>query len=178
MVISWYTPAASPAAMGVRYGPAPTVLSESVTASMHTYNASVGFFYDAVLVGLAADTQYFYSCGSDAGGWTSPAVFRTGRANTTAFPFTAAVYGDFGVQNSQHVLPHLQARAASGDFDAVIHVGDIAYSDDYPPDQYESVWNQFMANIEPIASQIPYMVRLDGQRGRAEEGEMGAETVS
>eukprot|EP00252_Welwitschia_mirabilis_P007823 TRINITY_DN19542_c0_g1_i1.p1 TRINITY_DN19542_c0_g1~~TRINITY_DN19542_c0_g1_i1.p1 ORF type:complete len:622 (+),score=119.14 TRINITY_DN19542_c0_g1_i1:162-2027(+) len=38
-------------------------------------------------------------------------------------------------------------------FDIVMHIGDLAYANGYL-----SQWDQFTAQIEPIASQVPYMV--------------------
>lgn len=37
--------------------------------------------------------------------------------------------------------------------DAVFHIGDICYANGYL-----SQWDQFIAQIEPIASTIPYMI--------------------
>jgi len=41
------------------------------------------------------------------------------------------------------------------DIDMVVHIGDICYADGYL-----SQWDQFTAQIEPIASRVPYMIGL------------------
>ena len=38
-------------------------------------------------------------------------------------------------------------------YDIVFHIGDMAYSDGYV-----SQWDKFTAQVEPIASTVPYMV--------------------
>ena len=38
-------------------------------------------------------------------------------------------------------------------YDIVFHIGDISYADGYVAD-----WDQFTAQVEPIASAVPYMV--------------------
>jgi acid phosphatase type 7 len=51
--------------------------------------------------------------------------------------------------------------------DLVLHVGDIAYSVGYgtqvvnhPPSPDTRQWDEFMAQIEPIAARVPYMTAI------------------
>lgn len=47
------------------------------------------------------------------------------------------------------------------DIDIVFHIGDITYSNGYI-----SQWDQFTAQVEPIASTVPYMIaRLVNKKG-------------
>ncbi|RUS75262.1 hypothetical protein EGW08_016977 [Elysia chlorotica] len=63
------------------------------------------------------------------------------------------MYGDMGNENAQS-LPRLQVEAVQGMYDAVIHVGDFAY--DMMEDNAR-VGDNFMRQIEPLASRLPYM---------------------
>lgn len=40
-----------------------------------------------------------------------------------------------------------------GNFDIVMHIGDMSYANGYI-----SQWDQFLAQMEPITSKVPYMV--------------------
>lgn len=40
-----------------------------------------------------------------------------------------------------------------GNFDMVLHIGDMSYANGYI-----AQWDQFLAQIEPISSKVPYMV--------------------
>ena len=80
-------------------------------------------------------------------------------------PTSILFFGDMGAQSrdeppSDHhwqmpmanrVTQALVAEAASGEYDAVWHVGDIAYATGYM-----SAWEGFMQQIEPLASSMPY----------------------
>ena len=63
------------------------------------------------------------------------------------------MFGDMGNENPVS-LPLIQREVDSGHFDAVIHVGDMAY-DMAELDGLRG--DIFMEKIEPIASQVPYM---------------------
>ena len=63
------------------------------------------------------------------------------------------MFGDMGNENAVS-LPLIQREVDAGHFDAVIHVGDMAY-DMAELDGLRG--DIFMEKIEPIASQVPYM---------------------
>jgi len=103
------------------------------------------------LDGLAGNTEYKYVVGSELG-W-SDVFYTTTLPHGDDWPLTLALYGDLGNENVQS-LPTIQRKAEEGVYQALIHVGDIAY------DMYEQngrVGDAFMEQIEPIASVIPYM---------------------
>ena len=63
------------------------------------------------------------------------------------------MFGDMGNDNAVS-LPWIQREVGDGVYDAVIHVGDMAY------DMAEldgTRGDVFMEQIEPIASMVPYM---------------------
>ena len=64
-----------------------------------------------------------------------------------------AMFGDMGNDNAVS-LPYLQREVGEGVYDAIIHVGDMAY-DMAELDGLRG--DIFMEQIEPISSMIPYM---------------------
>lgn len=110
------------------------------------------FIHRVTLSGLQPATNYVYKCGSTLG-WSKQFSFRT--ANSSAnWPIRVAVYGDLGITNAR-ILPTLQMNVEKQLYDAVIHVGDLAY------DMHEKngeVGDEFMQQIEPVAANVPYMV--------------------
>ena len=52
--------------------------------------------------------------------------------------------------------------------DLVLHVGDLAYADGRDKD-----WDAFMAMVEPLASEVPYMVRSATGQGDCWGRDMG-----
>jgi len=75
---------------------------------------------------------------------------------------TYAVYGDFGDANDVSIT-QLKAEAATGGFDMVLHVGDMAYD---LSTTGGTVGNAFMNDIEPVAASVPY-VAVVGNHERA-----------
>lgn len=49
----------------------------------------------------------------------------------------------------------MRRRALTGQYDLVLHVGDLSYADGVP-----DKWDKFMDTIEPVASAVPYMVAV------------------
>ncbi|XP_059155026.1 acid phosphatase type 7-like isoform X2 [Physella acuta] len=58
-----------------------------------------------------------------------------------------------GNENAQS-LPRMQVDALTGMYDAILHVGDFAYDMDV---DNARVGDEFMRQIEPLASKLPYM---------------------
>lgn len=141
-------------------------------------NMSIGWFDPGYihtgvfnLTDLSHQPRYEYSvgtpnCSTDILGpfWSRSFEVRTPPprdANNTKILF----YGDMGVSSrdsppsSHHweqsmsltVFNVMALEASSNEYDAVWHVGDMSYATGYM-----SAWEQFMAQIQPIASIIPY----------------------
>jgi hypothetical protein len=96
-----------------------------------------GYWYYVQTSGNSSDLFHFTAMQSGAG-W-SPKVL---------------VYGDMGKEGGSQSLPSLYKEAASGEYAAVVHVGDFAY--DLDSDGGEN-GDEFMRRLEPIASTLPYM---------------------
>ena len=81
-------------------------------------------------------------------------------------PISIMHLGDQGVfGTSVMVTKTMMDRADVKDFHAVVHCGDICYADKYlgsrpPPSgrSEQSVWDTWGQMMEPLASQVPYMV--------------------
>lgn len=77
-----------------------------------------------LLKGLKPGESYAYHVGSDLG-WSEMFWFRTIREGSDWSP-RFAVYGDLGNVNGQSI-PRLQQEVSRNRFDAILHVGDMAY---------------------------------------------------
>lgn len=111
----------------------------------------VQYIHKVTLLGLQANTTYYYRCGSNFS-WSSLYSLKTPPESTNWSP-TLAIFGDMGNFNAIS-LPALQAEAQMGMYNAMLHVGDFAY--DMNTDNAR-VGDEFMRQIEPIAAYLPYM---------------------
>lgn len=109
------------------------------------------YIHRVKLGNLIADSKYLYHCGSNDGGWSDLFYFLT--PPTENWRPRLAIYGDMGSENPQS-LPRLQEEIANGLYDAVLHVGDFAYDMNSNND---TVGDDFMQQIQPIAAYVPYM---------------------
>ena len=110
----------------------------------------------AFMTGLVHNQLYAYRVGSDTYGWTSQYTFQAKRDFKDNPIARLLIYGDLGV--GEQIVPtvsRLIQETYTYDYDAVIHNGDFAY--DLDSDQGER-GDIFLRSIEPIASQLPYMV--------------------
>lgn len=135
----------------VEYGPTKQ-LGMTATASRPRYAYETGAIAEATLYNLKPNTTYFYRVGSPSAGagWSEVREFRTADPNPREFKFTA--FGDQGVsvdaaRNVQNIIAEKPA----------FHVllGDISYANGNQP-----VWDDYLRQIEPMTSQIPYMLAL------------------
>ncbi|XP_043948882.1 acid phosphatase type 7 isoform X4 [Drosophila biarmipes] len=110
------------------------------------------YIHRVTLSNLRPNTTYLYHCGSELG-WSATYWFRTRFEHSDWSP-TLAIYGDMGVVNAAS-LPALQRETQSGQYDAIIHVGDFAYDMDW---ENGEVGDEFMRQVETIAAYVPYMV--------------------
>jgi purple acid phosphatase-like protein len=92
MTVTWTTAAAT-ATSTVRYG-ATTSYGLQAAGSNRSSSALGAYVHEVEITGLAADTQYHYSCGDGAGGWSADATFRTATPKGAATPFTFVVWSD------------------------------------------------------------------------------------
>ncbi|XP_063624902.1 acid phosphatase type 7 isoform X1 [Cydia splendana] len=109
------------------------------------------YIHRVTLPGLDYDTTYVYNVGSEFGMSERFSFHVPPKGND--IKVRAAIYGDMGNKNA-HSLSYLQEEAERGSFDLVLHVGDFAYD---MHDDDARVGDQFMRQIQPIASLVPYM---------------------
>lgn len=114
--------------------------------------AATQFIHRVHLKNLEPDTTYYYQAGS-ASGYSSVFGFKTVPAGTTGWPLRIALFGDMAV-DTMDTLTWLQKEAHQGMYDAVFHVGDLAYQLDY---EDGAIGDRFMEQIEPVAAYVPYM---------------------
>jgi hypothetical protein len=164
----------------VRIGTAPWELGHKIEADFRNLHSEVPgylaptdqFYLHAEISGLQPGRTYFYGVGHDGfdpaqqRNWSTISSFTTApsrRHSSKSFTFTA--FGDEGVTYNA-----LAADGAIAGQDPKFHLllGDIAYADPsgagLPPgtgtghDAYDPrVWDQYLAQIEPIASKVPWM---------------------
>ena len=110
----------------------------------------------AFMTGLNLGALYAYRVGSETYGWSQGFVFQAKR-NFTADPLARLlVYGDLGIGDQiEATVSRLKLETDSYKYDAVIHNGDIAYDLNTNMGEYGDI---FLRSLEPIASQLPYMV--------------------
>uniref|UniRef100_A0A914MVJ0 Purple acid phosphatase n=1 Tax=Meloidogyne incognita TaxID=6306 RepID=A0A914MVJ0_MELIC len=110
------------------------------------------YTHRALIEGIGPGIRYFYRVGSQYG-WSSIFSF-VGLEERPDGGYRFAVYGDMGNVNARS-LGKLQREAQNGDFDMILHVGDLAYNLDTDQGNFG---DEFMRQIEPAAAYAPYMV--------------------
>lgn len=121
--------------------------------------------YTAIATGLEPDCLYTYRVGSGPHLWSKSYGFKgltpfynASVPNNAPLAYTprVAIFGDMGIGDfSKQTRRLLEAQAHEGSIDAVIHLGDIGYDLDALQGR---VADQFLYEVQPIASHIPYMV--------------------
>eukprot|EP01084_Bolivina_argentea_P184415 318052_1 len=109
------------------------------------------------VTGLNASSTYFYQVGDPEYGFSSIYSFKTqpnGNTLKDHLPTKYVIYGDLGHDNAQ-VLSMVTELGLSDEFDVLIHVGDMAYQPQY---NNGTVGDQFMNDIQALATHIPYMM--------------------
>jgi len=148
----WYTSSATSTST-VNYG-LDQSLGQSATGTTQTYD--VGFHHVVVVAGLKPNTRYYYSVGDATDGFSTVYSVVTARAAGDPSSFVVGIIGDMGITNSQPTTDGLIAHLETTDF--VWHIGDLGYSDDRLESSYESTWNTYMNQVQPIAATHAYMV--------------------
>ncbi|CAG5125119.1 unnamed protein product [Candidula unifasciata] len=111
----------------------------------------VQYIHRVQLKNLKDNATYYYLVGS-AEGWSVQFSFKTMPAGEDWNP-SLAVFGDLGSDNAQS-LPRLQSDIEANMYDALIHVGDLAYNLDANNGR---VGDTFMQQIQVLAANVPYM---------------------
>jgi len=113
----------------VRWGASSGALTNSAAgASWDWKDPSTGrpyTFNQATMTGLTPGATVFYQVGSPDGVSETTSFNATRTDFSPEAPLRIAWSGDLGVDNAQ-ALPFIQAEAAQGVYDHVVHVGDYA----------------------------------------------------
>ena len=147
----------------VNYGTSADSLDSSETGSSSTYLET----YDHVVVinDLELDTTYFYNVGdgvttSEVFSFKTPPASDSDEGSSLKFVF----FGDMGLVNGENTRTYLNNLLAEDKFDLIFHAGDVGYADDaflhakcWFRFCYEDVFNEYMNEMQPIVSQIPWM---------------------
>ncbi|MBW8482430.1 purple acid phosphatase family protein [Actinomadura parmotrematis] len=172
MTVSWQVPAAVKNPF-IRIGTAPWNLSHKIAAEVRSLYTPAGvgaspnltqYFLHAQLSRLKPGTTYYYGVGHDgfdpANAHLAGTVGTFTTAPATGGKFTFTAFGDQGV--SYHALANdsliLARRPAFH-----LHAGDICYADSsgagQTGDTFDArTWEQFLAQTETVAKQLPWMV--------------------
>ncbi|WP_243083374.1 metallophosphoesterase family protein [Streptomyces sp. 891-h] len=173
MRVSWQVPFAVRKPY-LRFGPRPWELESRVAAEVRAlHTPSLGrnlpaveqLYLHARLDGLRPGTTYYYGVGHEGFDPASAERLGTVGSFTTApdgggesFVFTAL--GDQGVGPDALTTNQLLLGQNPAFH---LHAGDICYADDTghgrKSDTYDArVWDQYLAQTEPVASRVPWMV--------------------
>jgi len=146
--VVWQTPAPTQT-QTVEYGTT-AALGQVAKGKRVRYEYETGAIAEVSLNGLKAGTTYHYRVGDPTGGWSPVRKFKTAVADPESFFFTA--FGDHGVGTipAQSVKNMTEENAAFH-----LLLGDISYANGT-----QSIWDQYLRQIEPMASQIPLMAAI------------------
>ncbi|MFD4522336.1 purple acid phosphatase family protein [Streptomyces sp. NPDC058470] len=173
MTVSWQVPAAVSKPY-IRIGAHPWDLSRKIAAEVRSLYTPTGvgasadhtqYYLHAQLTHLRPGQTYYYGVGHDGFDPASAhlagtlGTFTTAPAKSESFTFTA--FGDQGV--SYHGLANDSLILAQNPA-FHLHAGDICYADPTGAGSttdtgFDSrIWDQFLAQTETVAKQVPWMV--------------------
>ena len=154
MVVTWSS--APVTASGERavlsYGAAATALHSTVVATSLN-NLSRIALNRATIRNVTAGDTVFYRVSGDSRVLNFTHRTPHGRKG----PVTFAIFGDLGIKEqdgANYTLARLKQHHIAGEFEAILHVGDIAYD---LQDNGGKTGDEFLQDWEPVASQVPYM---------------------
>lgn len=123
-----------------------------------------GLLHTYVITGLTVGQRVYYVYGND-NNWSAEASFWAPKPASPVHEVRIVAYGDMGKGEEDGSEEHWEERpslnttrnvlALVDETDLVLHIGDIAYAVGY-----SSQWDEFMAQILPIASRLPYMTGI------------------
>jgi hypothetical protein len=152
MVVTWVTmqPAMTPI---VKYGTSTLTHGTLGDTTDFEYNGVHRYIHSVTIDNLEPSTVYYYQVGSGNGMSKKIYQFKSFPKGNN-FPLKVCAFGDLGYLNGTSI-PYLIQAAQRGDFDMIIHIGDIAY--DLHTNNGER-GDLYMNELEPLFSLVPYMV--------------------
>ncbi|KAJ4972210.1 hypothetical protein NE237_005309 [Protea cynaroides] len=140
--------------------------SKSITPAKDFGWHDPGYIHTAVMTGLQPSTNYSYKYGSDSVGWSDQIQFRTPPAAGSA-ELRFLAYGDMGKAPHDASVEHyiqpgsipvtdaMAQEVASGNANAIFHIGDISYATGFLAE-----WDFFLQQIGSVASRVSYMTAI------------------
>lgn len=164
MIVTWLTTNSTPHSI-VQYGPAEAVPTFPLTQEGYQTKFVDGgsekrsmYIHRVLLKNLKPGQGYYYQCGSELG-WSEVFWFTAIKEGSDWSP-RFAVYGDLGNVNGQSI-PRLQQEVHRNNFDAILHVGDMAY--DLHTVGSENIFSVSYATL--LATTLSFSITIfEGQR--------------
>lgn len=143
----------------VRWGERPDQLNRTVIATSDTYNIGIdgwkGWIHTADIRLTSQAPIIYYQVGSE-NTWSDLKHFTTHSYNPG--PVRIAIYGDMGtIPFGWKVSEKIENDSIIKPYDAIVHMGDIAYASDGKVFEIQLMWDYFGRQIESYASLMPYM---------------------
>ncbi|KAH9387759.1 Acid phosphatase type 7 [Tyrophagus putrescentiae] len=138
----------------VQYGTKPHVLSLTATGTSTFFQNGnrTSFVHRVLLDNLKPSTEYFYRCGSEEFGFTPGFSFTTRPLDQEHWSPRILVFGDLGLSNGVSI-PFIKEQVAKKQYDAILHVGDLAYNLDT---NNGHVGDEYMRKMESAVANVPY----------------------
>lgn len=183
MMVSWTSNRSSEGTPGIFYGSG-TISNLTVAANTQvTYSASdmctapandtenfrdPGYTFTAVIAGLTPGEPFWYQVGHFPNDMSEPIKAMAAPALSGFTPVSVAIFGDMGVSErfgstsfakvypqANRTATYLEAAVTRGDVDLVVLIGDLSYARGYA-----AQWDQWLVEVEPIASRVPLHVSI------------------
>jgi len=140
------------------------VVEDMCGLTAQQYYLPPGNIHDVLLTELRAGASYFYRFGSKIDGWSEEYSFVAPSLVGPDVQVDIIAFADSGTGICQDMLGWcegasiattnlIQKELSQKHYDMALHIGDISYAVGYA-----HRWEQFFAQWEPIATQVPYMV--------------------
>eukprot|EP01038_Epipyxis_sp_PR26KG_P011236 gene11236-15077_t len=163
MAVSWNT-IKNTASSVVKYGLTTGQYTESSTGTSRAYYET--FNHHVVLNELSPNTKYYYVVGDETGGFSKEYSFVSAPLSSALRGnFSFFVFGDLGVTNGDPSTQYINNNKDS--VNLIWHAGDVGYADDSflhlgcaVQFCYEDTFDTYLNNVEPWASEKPYMVAV------------------
>lgn len=143
-----------------KLGAAPGKYTKTYNGTTSTYTDGNwnGLLHTVLMDDLTPGSTYYYNCGGkDEFSFKAPVPVGT-------MPVTLGLVADLGEATSHcgnpdipgcanSTLAALGKAAAAGEFEVLVHAGDLAYTSGT-----QGIWDSFMRELEPTAARVPYQV--------------------
>mmetsp|Transcript_1795 Transcript_1795/g.2594 ORF Transcript_1795/g.2594 Transcript_1795/m.2594 type:complete len:571 (-) Transcript_1795:484-2196(-) len=106
--------------------------------------------HSAIIYLTSFDEEYWYRLGND----DTEFRFRSPKPPSASLGLRFVALADSGAKSAaRETMSRIQDLHSRSPIDSILHIGDLSYADG----RYKR-WDSFMSLIEPISSEVPYMV--------------------